>query len=101
MRWVKPLLLAMAAAVALLVGSDVVFAQCAMCRTALLSSPEGQRMASGFTSGILFLLSAPFVVVGVMAVLISKAHLGLPFRRGAGQRDTALSQFAATPGRSR
>ncbi len=51
---------------ALLLGvcfSPAVQAQCAMCRTALQSSPEGQAMAAGFNQAILFLLAAPILIV--------------------------------------
>ena len=53
---------AMGVAVALLVVPEALAAQCAMCKTALLNSPEGQQMASGFNRGILFLLGAPLLV---------------------------------------
>jgi len=38
---------------------------------------EGQRLASGFNSGILFLLGSPFVVVCAIAFLIFRPHLKL------------------------
>ncbi|MFQ5740842.1 MAG: hypothetical protein ACE5JX_17705 [Acidobacteriota bacterium] len=76
MRRAKRMLLALAAMVAFLVPSPLALAQCAMCRTALANSPEGERLASGFNNGILFLLGAPFLVVGVVAFLILKAHRG-------------------------
>jgi len=47
------------------------FAQCAMCKRALLS-PEGQQMVAAFRSGILVLLAAPFSLVGVIAALVVK-----------------------------
>lgn len=50
--------------------SDSVFAQCPMCKAALTNSVEGQRMVSGFNCGILFLLSVPFVLIGVIGYLI-------------------------------
>ncbi len=65
---------AMGVAVALLVVPEIVAAQCAMCRTALLNSPEGQQLASSFNRGILFLLAAPFVVLGAVAFLLWKAR---------------------------
>jgi hypothetical protein len=51
----------------------VLWAQCAMCRTGLLSSPEGQSWAGGFNRGVLFLLLVPFGVVGAIAALIWRA----------------------------
>lgn len=75
MRWLKPVWLGVGATVALLVAApQLVFSQCAMCRTALLNSPEGQALAAGFNSGILFLLGAPFVAIGTVAFLIVKAR---------------------------
>ncbi len=70
MRWARPIMFAIGAALVLLVAPDVVFAQCAMCRTGLINSPEGQALADGFNRGILFLLSVPFLLVGVISFLI-------------------------------
>jgi len=47
-------------------GVSSASAQCAMCRTALTESPEGQQMAAGFNSAILFLLGAPYLVFGTL-----------------------------------
>ena len=47
-----------------LVLSSVAAAQCAMCRTALTNSPEGQRWARGIDHGIVLLLAAPFLIAG-------------------------------------
>lgn len=44
-------------------GVEGVEAQCAMCRTAIESSPEGRAMAAGFNQAILFLLAAPMLIV--------------------------------------
>lgn len=51
-------ILAFVAAI-LLLGEDV-FAQCAMCRTAL--EQNGGRLALGFNRAILFLLAMPYLV---------------------------------------
>lgn len=53
----------------LIIWCDVLLAQCPMCKTSLVSSPEGQQMASAFNTGILFLLGAPFLVVAVFTVM--------------------------------
>ena len=50
------------------------WAYCAVCQTALLSSPEGRQMAGGFNTGILFLLGAPFVVAATVAFGVFKVH---------------------------
>jgi len=54
-------------------AEGLLWAQCAMCRTGLLNSPEGQQWASGFNRGILFLLLVPFGIVGGIAALIWRA----------------------------
>ncbi len=80
--------LVMAAIGALLLAAGDLYAQCAMCRTALQQSPEGQELAAGFNRGILFLLLAPFVVTAAMALLVCKARLSVLFRRLAGGAKT-------------
>jgi len=68
-------LLAIAAVVLALEGTG--WSQCAMCRTALQNSPEGQAMAEGFRHGIIFLLAAPYAILGSIAVGLVRA-----FRKG-------------------
>ena len=81
--------------VAALVVPEVVAAQCAMCRTALLNSPEGQQMAGGFNRAILFLLSAPFVVTAAVAFLIFRARRGrVPL---AGDRARIVAGWQSQP----
>ena len=48
------------------VGVSPAEAQCAMCRTALSQSAEGQQLQAGFNSAILFLLGAPYLVFGTL-----------------------------------
>ena len=45
-----------------------------MCRAALADSLEGRQMAGAFNHGILFLLGAPFLIVGVIALMIVREH---------------------------
>ncbi|MBI4465327.1 MAG: hypothetical protein HY647_11540 [Acidobacteria bacterium] len=59
-------------------ASGELWGYCAVCQTALLNSPEGQRMAEGFNSGILFLLAAPFLVAATVAFTVFKVHRRLP-----------------------
>lgn len=82
------MVVAMAAIAVLLIVSEVGYAQCAMCRTALASSPEGQRLASGFNDGILFLLGAPFMVVGAMVFLIFKDRWNMSSGRSRPGKET-------------
>ncbi len=50
------------------------WSQCAMCRTALESSAEGQQMAEGFRQGIIFLLAAPYAIMAGITYAIVKAY---------------------------
>ena len=51
------------------------FAQCAMCKTFLTSSPEGQRIARDFNLGILVMLCAPYVVFGAFAAFALRSQI--------------------------
>lgn len=57
-----------------LLVSGQVFAQCPMCKAALTSSAEGQRLVIGFDRGILFLLGVPFLLVAVIGTRIVQAQ---------------------------
>jgi hypothetical protein len=51
------------------------FAQgCAMCRTALESSPEGRLLAGSFAQGILMLMFLPYIIFGTIAFAIYRAY---------------------------
>lgn len=52
----------------LLIVSEVVSAQCAMCRTTLQNnvSQGNPGIAAGINFGILYLLAAPYLAVGVL-----------------------------------
>jgi heme/copper-type cytochrome/quinol oxidase subunit 2 len=63
-------ILALAATLALVLlplFSTGSLAQCAMCKTTLTQSPEGQKMGQSFNNAILFLLGAPYLVFGTIA----------------------------------
>lgn len=70
----KGILIVIGAIVALLITWEVAFTQCAMCKTALLASPEGQEMAKSFNNAILFLLGMTYLVIGTIAFLIFNAQ---------------------------
>jgi TRAP-type mannitol/chloroaromatic compound transport system permease small subunit len=76
-------LLLLVAAVVILEG--VGWSQCAMCRTALQNSPEGQAVAEGFRYGIVFLLAAPYAILGSIAVGLTRAYVR---KRASGFRRT-------------
>jgi hypothetical protein len=54
----------------LLLSSANLSAQCAMCRTALTQSAEGERWSRGINAGIALLLAAPFAIAGVGLLVI-------------------------------
>ncbi len=60
------------AVVLLLEGTG--WSQCAMCRTALENSAEGEAVAQGFRSGIMFLLAAPYAIMGGISYGLVKAY---------------------------
>ena len=55
-------------------------AQCAMCRT-LLMSPDGQRLAAALRAGIMILLAAPFATFGVIAYAAVRSQQRVEARR--------------------
>ncbi len=61
---------------ALLISAEAMLAQCSMCRRALVNSVEGQKLARGFNSGILFLLFVPVLIFGSVAFLIHRSRRG-------------------------
>lgn len=50
------------------------WSQCAMCRTALESSPEGKFLASSFAQGILLMLFLPYAIFGTIAFAVYRAY---------------------------
>jgi hypothetical protein len=50
------------------------WAQCAMCRTALESSPEGKVLASSFAHGILMMLFLPYIIFGTISYAVYRAY---------------------------
>jgi hypothetical protein len=54
--------LALSAAALALFLSEPALAQCAMCKTALTNSGEGQRIAAEFNRAILLMVAAPYLV---------------------------------------
>ncbi len=62
-----------AVVVAILAMEGTGWSQCAMCRTALENSPEGQAVAEGFRHGIVFLLAVPYAIAGSVGFGLFKA----------------------------
>lgn len=64
----------LALALLLLVAmAPAAWAQCPMCRTAL-QSPQAAALAAGFRHGILLLLAAPFLSIGIVAWLVVRSQ---------------------------
>jgi hypothetical protein len=47
---------------------------CAMCRTALESSPEGRVLASSFAHGILMMMFLPYAIIGTAGFIVYRAY---------------------------
>lgn len=62
-------------AVPLLLGASPVLGQCAMCQTALMSSPEGRGMGEEFNRAILVMLFAPYAVFGVVGAVLLRHRI--------------------------
>jgi hypothetical protein len=78
--------------------------QCSMCRTGLLSSPEGQQLAAGFNSGILLLLAVPVgIILSVLLLLWRASRRGLgspaPDRPLSWKNDCSLAMVVSPQGR--
>jgi hypothetical protein len=78
--------LALALLVAPLVLSAApVMAQCAMCQTALMNSPEGRGMGQEFNRAILVMFFAPYAVFGVVGTILLRHRIGASLRRERGR----------------
>jgi hypothetical protein len=47
---------------------------CALCRTALEASPEGQAIAGGLARGILLLLILPYMLAAILGFMMYRAY---------------------------
>jgi hypothetical protein len=59
----------------LLLSAAPVFAQCAMCQTALLNSPEGRGMGQEFNRAILVMFFAPYAVFTVVGTVLLRHRI--------------------------
>jgi hypothetical protein len=58
-----------------------VFAQCAMCRSVIAQSPEGQRVAGELNKAILLMFFAPYLIFGSFAAWILRSRIGSGLKR--------------------
>jgi hypothetical protein len=61
--------------VTLILLASPVFAQCAMCKTALTNSSEGQRLANNFNHAILIMFVAPYLVFFSFVVAVFRGRI--------------------------
>ncbi len=55
--------------------AEPLLGQCAMCKTALTNSSEGQHVASEFNQAILVMVAAPYLVFGSIAGLLFRTRI--------------------------
>jgi len=76
----RPHLLRAAAGLAvlalLLAAAGPVAAQCAMCRSVLQQSPEGQRLSGQLNLAILVMFFAPYLVFGSFVIVMFRGRIG-------------------------
>lgn len=86
----------LAVACSLLLSADL-SAQCAMCRTALTNSAEGQRWSHGINAGVAVLLLAPFTIAAYISFKIFRRQIMAALRRRSEQCGAFLLRtFAPT-----
>lgn len=71
----RPLAAAAVVAGLLAVAPAPARAQCAMCKTALTSSPEGKALSGEMNRAILMMLFAPYVVAGTVAGVLFRRQI--------------------------
>ena len=64
MKIIRRITIALTVVLTVLILEPTGWSQCAMCRTALENSVEGQAIAEGFRYGIVFLLAVPYAIIG-------------------------------------
>jgi hypothetical protein len=65
-----------------LASAGPALAQCAMCQTALMNSPEGHGMGAEFNRAILVMLFAPYAVFGVIGTILLRHRIAASLREG-------------------
>jgi hypothetical protein len=65
----------------LLLSAAPVFAQCAMCQTALMSSPEGRGMGQEFNRAILVMFFAPYTVFTIVGTVLLRHRIRAAVQR--------------------
>jgi hypothetical protein len=71
-------------ALPLLLSAAPLFAQCAMCQTALMNSAEGRGMGQEFNRAILVMLFAPYAVFTVVGTVLLRHRIRAAVQRWRG-----------------
>ncbi len=71
----------LAVLVPLALAASPLFAQCAMCQTALLNSAEGRGIGAEFNHAILVMLFAPYAVFGSIGLVLLRHRIGAALGR--------------------
>jgi len=74
--------LILALCLATLAAAEPALAQCALCKTVLTNSREGQAIARQFNHAILILLFAPYLVFGSLAAFAFRSRIRQRLMRG-------------------
>jgi hypothetical protein len=85
----------LAAATPLLLAAAPAMAQCAMCQTALMNSPEGRGMGAEFNRAILVMLFAPYAVFGSVGLVLLRHRIRASLLRWR----AGLGALSSVPGR--
>jgi hypothetical protein len=78
------------AALPLVLAASPALAQCAMCQTALMNSPEGRGMGQEFNRAILVMFFAPYAVFSVVGTVLLRHRIAAALRRGRGSWRRAM-----------
>lgn len=70
----RTLLISAAALVLFLGAAGFADAQCAMCKTVLLSSPEGRHLSQSLDRAILLMFCAPYLIFGTFLAVFFRSR---------------------------
>jgi hypothetical protein len=77
----RRLIVLLTALAPLLLSAAPLAAQCAMCQTALMNSPEGRGMGEEFNRAILVMFFAPYAVFTIVGTVLLRHRIGAAVHR--------------------
>jgi hypothetical protein len=86
-----------AVAVLAVLAADPAWAQCALCKAALESSPEGRAMGASLNRAILVMLAAPYLVLGTFALALFRRRVLEAGARAAAAVRASLARRLTLP----